>query len=110
MPDKNYEVIFALAFAAARKATEDYLKKYPGQWYPCGFAWVHFKNGNSKDVRAFKKLHKDAGHKGYPSGWDVWNPSDNPTQWLDAKLAGCEAFVQVCASYGIECNADSRWD
>jgi hypothetical protein len=106
----DYEKIYAEAFEAARKATDDYLKRNPDAWFPCGFAWVHFPNARSPEVNAFKKLFPDKGHKNYKKGWDVWDPSRSSTQCMDAKAAGCDAFVDVLNRNGIVAYTETRWD
>jgi hypothetical protein len=111
MADIDYEKAFREAFAAARAGTEKYLREHPDDWFPCGFAWVHFPNGRDRAVNWLKHHYgQRAGHKGHPKGWDVWDPSGSSTQCMDAKLAGAEEFARVCASYGIKCYAESRWD
>lgn len=98
------------AFQEAKKATEAYLMKYPNDWFPCGFAWVHM-DGRSPVVRVLKKkFPKKAGHPGHPKGWDIWNPSDHPTQCMDAKMAGARAFADVLNQAGYKCYADGRMD
>jgi len=98
------------AFAAARLATDQYVAAHPDEWYPCGFAWVKLK-GNSPVVKALKKFYPErAGHPGYPSGWEVWNPSGHMTQSMDAKFFGAEAFALVLKDAGYECRAESRMD
>ena len=105
------EGILNEAFAAAEKATDDYLKKYPDNWFPCGFAWVRFE-GRSPVVKVLKERFNgaQAGHKGYPKGWDLWNPSGNSTQCMDAKMAGARAFADRMELAGYKCYADGRMD
>lgn len=98
------------AFEAARKATDEYVASHPNEWYPCGFAWVRIP-GRSPLVKHLKAMgDRRGGHPGYPKGWDIWNPSDHPTQSLDAKLVGARAFAEVLKKHGFEGYADSRWD
>jgi hypothetical protein len=98
------------AFDAARKATDEHYAKNPNQWFPCGFAWVRFP-GKSPVVTVLKEVYGDrGGHKGYPKGWDVWNPSADHGQWMDAKVAGANAFAKVMNDAGYECYADCRMD
>ncbi len=98
------------AFQHAEAATDAYLKQHPDDWFPCGFAWVRLP-GRSPLVRLLKERFGDrAGHKGYPKGWEVWNPSGHPTQCMEAKLAGARAFAYVLRNHGFECYADSRMD
>jgi hypothetical protein len=50
------------------------------------------------------------GSKGYRGGWQVWNPSEHPTQWMDAKYEGAKVFAQVLQAHGIDAQADCRMD
>lgn len=104
------QLIIEKAFTAARLATDDYLKKYPDQWFPCGFAWVRL-DGRSPLIKVLKEnFSNKSGHKGYPKGWEIWNPSDSGTQCMDAKMAGAEAFAKVLNEAGYDCYADCRMD
>jgi hypothetical protein len=95
------------AFAAAKKACDDYLTKYPDNWFPCGFAWVKFP-GRSPAVKALKEMK--VGSKGYPKGYDVWDPARSSTQCMEAKYSGAKAFANVMNDAGYECHADCRMD
>lgn len=98
------------AFRAAELATNEYLTKYPDNWFPCGFAWVRFP-GRSPVIKVLKEdFVGRSGHKGYPKGWDVWNPSGNSTQCMEAKVAGAQAFAEVMTKLGYECYSDCRMD
>ena len=111
-PNEKQKIQFAIenAFAAARLATENYLRAHPNDWFPCGFAWVRF-DGRSPVVKVLKeKFPKRHLSKGYPKGIDIWNPSDNGTQCMDAKMAGALAFVEVIKKAGYDCYADGRMD
>lgn len=113
LSDKQYDIIFTEAFAEAKYACQSYLVRNPDAWYPCGFAWVEFA-GRDPAVNYLKKnktrLGRLAGDKGYPKGWHIWDPSNSNTQCMDAKVAGCEAFVKSLAKHGITCHYNSRWD
>ncbi len=111
MDDTRIASMLHEAFAAARKATDAYLAQHPDDWYPCGFAWVRFP-GRSPAARVLKEhfSEQERGHRGYPRGWDVWNPSGHGTQCMDAKFAGARAFADVMGAYGFECYADWRMD
>ena len=107
---REHIILLTNAFNEARKATEAYLKQYPDQWYPCGFAWVNI-DGKSPIVKVLKEnFGRLAGHKGHPKGWEVWNPSGDPTQCMDAKMAGAQAFARVLSAAGHKCYADCRMD
>ena len=72
----------------------------------CGFAWVHFPKANT----AFTKWLKKAGHghKGYPTGWDVWISDYN--QSMQLKDVHAHAMAAYFNSHGYTCYAQSRMD
>jgi hypothetical protein len=109
----EYKAAFADAFEAAAVTADVYLAQHPTEWYPCGFAWVVF-DGRDPAVKYLREnrdtLGRLAGDRGFPKGWHIWNPSNSPTQWMDAKLAGARVFCEVLGRYGIECHAESRMD
>jgi len=113
LTDLEYQKAFDEAFKAAEVACEEYLQKYPNDWYPCGFAWVVF-DGRDPAVKFLKKSEgrygRRAGDKGYPKGWHIWDPANSPTQVMEAKSAGARAFCQVLAKYGIDAYSDCRMD
>lgn len=113
LTDKQYEEIFERAFKAAAEACDGYLTRYPGQWYPCGFAWVVL-GGRDPAVNYLKKNKERygrlAGDKGYPKGWHIWDPANSGTQCMEAKVEGARAFAKVMQDAGIDCYADCRMD
>lgn len=113
LSNTDYGLAFDYAFKAARRACDDYLKNHPGEWFPCGFAWVVF-DGRDPAVKFLKanaaSLGRLAGDKGYPKGWHIWDPADSSTQCMEAKIAGAKAFCDIMAKYGVECHYESRWD
>lgn len=82
---------------AAKAACAAMIAENPGQWYPCGFSWVLIKPARGKLVAALK--HFDIGRTSEDGGYTVYNPSGNPTQWMDAKMAGSRAYVEVLKKY-----------
>jgi hypothetical protein len=112
MTDPKIARVLVIAQQLADLATSKYLAAHPNHWFPCGFAWVRVP-GNSPIARFLRDQSDFAGlstHKGYPKGFDIWNPSGNPTQCLDAKLAGAEAFAEALRLAGFEAEVGSRWD
>ena len=109
----DYGIAFDYAFKAAERACNEYLAKYPNNWFPCGFAWVVF-DGRDPAVKFLKESYPEndgrRGSKGYPKGWHIWDPARSSTQCMDAKVEGARAFVEVLSRYGIECHYESRWD
>jgi len=96
------------ARAAAHRATSEYISANPGQWYPCGFAWVSVRErGNTKLGRA---LLSNGFRKAYEGGLQLSNPSENPTQWMDAKIVGARAFADVLSRHGIPASVGERID
>jgi len=105
---KAIELIYREAHSNAMVACQRHIDENPDQWYPCGFAWVDIKPARGPFV-AFLKVNK-IGHIGTYGGWCVYNPSDNMTQWMDAKYIGALAFAQTLQRYGINATAVSRID
>ena len=96
------------AFELARAATDKMLTENPNVWYPCGFAWVLIRPSRGPVVKYLKD--NDLGHSAYGGGFQVYNPSRNPTQWMDAKIAGARAFANHLIAHGIKCTVESRLD
>ncbi len=98
------------ALKAAKDAAKKLIDENPGVWYPCGFSLVKFKPASGR----FVSMMKDAGigRTSMMGGYDVYNPSDNSTQWMDAKEAGSRAFVAVIKKHYPEMNVSvhSRMD
>ena len=97
------------AFQAAKDAETDFRAKY-GEPFYCGFAWVNIRPGHHPVVKVLKENFSQIGHKGHPSGWDVWNPGGSGTQSMDIKECGADAFASVLQKYGVTCYAQSRAD
>lgn len=89
----SIERVLDYAFKKAQSATGEYLSENGDNWYPCGFAWVTVRPGNSKLARVLQKQY-GAG-KAYGGGVQVWNPSGYMTQQMDAKYAGAKAFAET---------------
>ncbi len=96
------------AQTAAIEATTKMINDNPGVWYPCGFAWVNIKPARGPFVNYLKG--QSIGSLAYGGGWQIWNPSNHSTQWMDAKKAGADAFAAVLNKYGIKAYADCRMD
>ena len=103
----NVDQIINEAFTAAQQASLDFERKNGDQIWPCGFAWVNTP-GTSVIARQLKKT--GAGRKSYHRGIDIWNPSGHPTQNMDIKLAGAQAFAEVLVKHGFKAHADCRMD
>ena len=95
------------AAAAAKKMIDD----NPTQWYPCGFSWVKIRPARGRLIEALKELQLGRTDD-FEGGFQVYNPSKNHTQWMDAKMAGSRAFVEVLKKYypTIQAKAVERID
>lgn len=100
--------LYLRAFEAAKLATETYLNDNPGQWYPCGFAWVRIRPARGRFVDMCKD--RDLGDLAYGGGYSIYNPSMNPTQWMDAKEAGAIHFARVLREAGLTVDVETRLD
>ena len=86
-----------------------YLKQYPDQWYPCGFAWVtvYGVKLNTREGKEFKAL---GFRKAYEGGIELWNPARHGAQNVDVKEAGARAYADVLRASGYQAYAGSRLD
>ena len=85
------------AAAAAQKTID----ANPTDWYPCGFAWVDIKPRRGVLIQALEIL--DVGRASMMGGYQVYNPSNNATQRLDAKESGARAFKKVLDEFLATC-------
>lgn len=86
--------IFREAQFAAELAARKHIQENPGVWYPCGFAWVKIRPARGRFV-AMCKDQNVGRTDDFEGGYVIYNPSQNQTQWMDAKEAGAKAFVAV---------------
>lgn len=86
--------VLQAATSAAETATATYLAANPGQWYPCGFAWVKIRPARGRFVSMCKDQQVGDVDE-FSGGYTIYNPSGNSTQWMDAKAEGARAFVEV---------------
>lgn len=95
------KLIYDLAQQEAAKAAQDYLDTYPDRWYPCGFSWVKIRPARGRFVQAMKEL--DLGQTDeYAGGLQIYNPSGNRTQCMDAKYAGAKVFAEILNKWFAE--------
>lgn len=128
----RYEKILAAAHSAAAAAVETASKQYNEMIGACGFAWVKIdgteplahhcrkqikkiqaKYGDyqsPENSRAYNNEVRMYGDKGYPNGWQFWNPGNHNGQRIDIKEAGAKAFVEELARHGIRGDFGSRLD
>lgn len=108
MKNEDFDLVIALAFSAATNAAAKMIKDNPDVWYPCGFAWCKIRPARGAFVNYLKE--KQIGRLSDGGGWDIWNPSNNSTQWMPAKEEGARAFAKVLREHNIKCTAHSRMD
>ena len=101
---------------AAYEAAEQYENThFPNNgWGACGFAWTNIYSHNGAKVKGNTKIGralKAAGvRQDYTKTFQVWNPSQYPTQNVDTLEAGARAAADVFRKYGFEAYAGSRLD
>ena len=118
----DYAIILDAAHKAAETAVAIASIKYDEMGGACGFVWVVI-SGNEPLARYCRKQLKALpingtrtaerrpfGDKGYPSGWQFWNPGNHGGQRVDIKEAGAKAFALKLAEYGIRADWASRLD
>jgi len=109
----DYEKILLEAKAAAIAAVK---AKGPANPFAldCGFAWVKLDGNHPLSRYARKQANGQHsrlyGSKGYPTGWQWWDPGEFPGQAIGHKEAGAKAFRDVLAKYGISADVGSRYD
>lgn len=96
------------AVAAAQLAAQRHIDANPGVWYPCGFAWVKIRPARGRWVNALKELR--IGDNAYDGGYMIYDPSNNVTQWMDAKEEGARAFANVLKEHGVNATVETRID
>lgn len=105
----DWRAVFAEASMAAKTACAELESANPGVWFPCGFSWVNIKPARGPLVAILKELGEGYTDT-YYGGYTIHNPSKNPTQWMDAKIAGSKAFAGVLGKYGVKAIVCSRID
>ena len=90
-------------------AAQAEIDRNPGVWYPCGFAWVKIRPARGIFVKVMKEMGIGRVDE-YEGGFSVWNPSQNSTQWMDAKIEGARAFANHLQKHGVKASAYSRMD
>lgn len=104
----NVKEIHQEALSAAISAEKQFVEKY-GQTPYCGFAWVKFYI-DGRSAIAKQLLKEGIVSKSWNYGYDVWNPTGNPTQSMDVKEIGSEAYASVWKKHGVKCYMESRAD
>lgn len=103
--------------AAAAAATQQFLDQHFGgkDGGLCGFAWVDIypeSKGNTKLGKQERQILQALGAKrsDYSKSYQIWNPSRNHCQSVDAKSAGAVAAAKVLQKYGFKAYAADRLD
>lgn len=108
--------IIATAKQDARVAASEFEDTHfpNGGWGACGFAWVNLYSYKGKKLdgrsRIAKELQRFGIRKAYGGGFQLWNPSEYPTQNVDTLEAGARAAAEVFRAAGFEAYAGSRLD
>ena len=109
MADLTFEKeVILKAVSAAQQAAQAHIDANPGVWYPCGFAWVKIRPARGRWITALREL--GIGDKAYDGGYMVYNPSNNHTQWMDAKEVGARAFADALKAHGVSASVGTRID
>lgn len=95
------------ALAAARQAVQAIAHEEGTRGLDCGFAWVNFsgRDGFGRAVRSQPEVSR-----GYPNGYQVWNPGQHNGQSIHIIRAGAEAYNDVLARHNIVGTVGSRYD
>jgi len=100
------------ALVKANQASRDKYYLNGGDSFPCGFAWVIVKPGNSLLAKIL--VERDLADKHHAGGVCVWDPGKTGYQNVNIRLAGANAFVNhIKMETGLGSSkiyADSRWD
>jgi hypothetical protein len=97
------------AIENAKFAADEMISQNPNVWFPCGFASVNIKPGRGPFVTVLKEMGLGRADS-YYGGYTVNNPSENLTQWMDAKVAGASAFAATLREHGVMAYVTSRID
>lgn len=108
MTNLNVLEIHQEALNYAIHVEKEFMKEHGEPAY-CGFAWVKFKiDGRSNFAKQL--LKNGIVKKAWDYGYDAWNPTGNPTQSMDIKEVGAEAYAAIWRSYGVNVYMGSRAD
>jgi hypothetical protein len=95
---------------AAYKAADTYENDVmQGSWGACGFAWVNI-HGIKGNTRIGRMLKQAGIGRCWTKAYQIWNPSQYPTQNIDTLEAGARAAAEVFKRYGFTAYAGSRLD
>ena len=103
----DYIAIHQAALAAARQAVAAIAHEEGTRGLDCGFAWVNF-SGQDPFGRAVKSQPEVS--RGYPTGYQVWNPGEHRGQSIHIIEAGARAYAEVLKDNNINSTVGSRYD
>lgn len=103
----DYIAIHRSALEAARAAVAAIAHEEGTRGLDCGFAWVNF-SGNEPFGRAVRSQPEVS--RGYPTGYQVWNPGGHRGQSIHIIEAGAKAYRDALAQNNIVGTVGSRYD
>lgn len=103
----DYIAILDQALAAAELAVKLIEHEEGTRGLDCGFAWIAF-SGTEPFGRAVRSHPRVS--KGYPTGYQVWDPGRHGGQSIHIKEAGAQAARAYLAEHGISVTVGSRYD
>ena len=107
---EELQYILAVAEQYAYSAAEQYERDVlQGRMDACGFAWTNIA-GIKGNTRVGRALTKAGIRKDYTRTYQIWNPSNYPTQNISTLEAGARAAADVFKSYGFDAYPGSRMD
>ena len=102
---------------AAKSAAQVEDAKWGDRFGMCGFAWVTAHPAHKGNTKLGKEERAILQSMGFEKDWtgktyQIWNPSGNPTQNIDVKEAGAQAYVSKMDELGsgIRLTTGSRLD
>ena len=102
------DITMVVASRKAARRTEDYIEMNGENPMGCGFAWVTVKGARGNKAKLLKEFGFKKSYDG--PGLRLWNPSNNMTQDMDAKMAGAEAYASLLRECGLNAEAHCRLD
>ena len=103
----DYVAIHRQALVAARAAVAQIAHEEGTRGMDCGFAWVNFSGAEpfGRAVRSQPEVSK-----GYPTGYQVWNPGEHRGQSIHIIEAGAKAYQEHLKNNNINSTVGSRYD
>ena len=108
----DFEAILKEAHEKATAASNAHFAQHGESPFNCGFAWVTIA-GTEPLARFCRKQENSSfyGSKGYPQGWQFWQPGEFGRQDVSCWRAGADAFARhLGETLGIRASVSSRLD